>query len=344
MADRGADLARAYYGQVVRPLVEKRWPGLPHAAARLGGGSDVLGYDDEVSRDHDWGLRLNLLVEPSLVVPVDEHLARELPETFAGHPTRFATTWDPSARHGVAVNSVEEFARGRLGFAASEPPSLDEWLSLTGQAALEVTAGPVFADSDGRLTAVRGRLRWLPDDVWRYAVATDWVRVRDELPFVARTGASGDDLGSRLVTARLVRVLAHLGYLLERRWPPYAKWFGRGFTELSHAGRAHEQLLRALAGSGWAVREDALGAAAGILLAVQRDVGLPVVDTAVVPFFERGSRGIGLVPEAVAGGIVDDAVRALPVGVGTVEQWVDDVAVLMDPARRIRAARSMLDG
>ena len=63
--DSGVDIARTYYFEVVRPLLALRFPGMPHAAGRLGGGSDVLGLDDETSRDHDWGLRLNLFVPPA---------------------------------------------------------------------------------------------------------------------------------------------------------------------------------------------------------------------------------------------------------------------------------------
>ena len=91
----GAELARHYYEQVVRPLLAERWPDLPHAAGRLGSDSDVLGLDDATSRDHDWGLRLNLLVPADAVSAVDDALAEGLPAHWAGHATRFATTWDP---------------------------------------------------------------------------------------------------------------------------------------------------------------------------------------------------------------------------------------------------------
>jgi len=58
----GAELAAAFHREVVGPLLARELPRLRYAAARLGSGSDVLGLDDAMSRDHDWGCRLTLLV------------------------------------------------------------------------------------------------------------------------------------------------------------------------------------------------------------------------------------------------------------------------------------------
>ena len=135
----GAALARAYHDQVVGPAVAARWPGLPHAAGCLGAGSDVLGHDDEVSRDHDRGLRLTLLVPAGMVASVDAHLAEGLPQAFAGHPVRFATTADPRVRHRVQVEDVATFVSGRTGLDASAPLTAADWLSPTGQSVLEAT-------------------------------------------------------------------------------------------------------------------------------------------------------------------------------------------------------------
>ncbi|CAN7378866.1 DUF4037 domain-containing protein [Terrabacter sp. LjRoot27] len=335
MSPTGAELSRSYSEQVVEPLVRGRWPGMPCAAASLGSGSDVLGLDDAMSRDHDWGLRLNLLVPHDLVPAVDDHLAEQLPESFAGHPTRFATTWDPTVRHRVQVETARDLAVSRLGVDPTRDLTVDDWLRLTGQAVLEVTGGEVFVDDAGELDGIRRRLQWYPDDVWRHVVATDWARLAQELPFVGRTGERGDDLGSRVVAARLAGTAMHLGHLLERRWPPYAKWLGTSFTRLPRAGAAGEPLHAALAAGSWREREQGLVAALRVLNRVQGEAGLPTVADPVEPFWDRPYRGVReAVVVVLEQGVEDPAVRALPRGVGSAEQWSDNVDVLTRSGRR----------
>ena len=335
VSSSGTELSRSYFAAVVEPLVRGRWPGMPCAAGRLGSGSDVLGLDDPISRDHDWGLRLNLLVPAGAVAEVDGHLAERLPEAFAGHPTRFATTWDPVVRHRVQVDTARDLAVSRLGVDPMTDLDVEDWLSLTGQAVLEVTAGEVFADDVGELGGIRHRLEWYPDDLWRHVVAADWARLAQELPFVGRAGERGDDLGSRVVAARLVGVTMHLGHLLERRWPPYAKWFGTSFAGLTRASAALGPLERALAAPDWQLREDGLVDALRTLAVVQGEAGLPTVDDPVEPFWDRPYRGVrDVVVTSLEATVTDPAVRALPRGLGSAEQWSDNVDVLVAAPRR----------
>ena len=319
------------------PAVDARWPGLPRAAGRLGSGSDVLGLDDAVSRDHDWGLRLNLLVSADMAADVDAYLEETLPESFEGLPTRFRTTWDAHRRHRVQVQDVASFVHSRTGVDLRDPLSTDDWLMLTGQAVLEVTAGPVFVDTDGALTASRAALCWYPDEMWKYVVAADWARLAQELPFVGRTAEVGDDLGSRVITARLVDVATHLAHLIDRRWPPYSKWLGTSLTRLPRSHVVAEPLARALISTHWRTREDGLVQAVRTLSRLQADAGLPTVDDPVEQFWDRAYRGIRVeVVEALEESIDDPAIRALPRGVGSADQWSHNADVLTDPSRRHR--------
>ncbi|WP_154793703.1 DUF4037 domain-containing protein [Occultella kanbiaonis] len=334
----GIELAAAYYRDVVSPLVLARRPGLPHAAARLGSGSDVLGLDDAMSRDHDWGLRLTLLVPGDAVADVDALLEAELPARYAGLPVRFPTSWQPQVRHQVEVAEPHDFVASRTGLDTRTALEVADWLSVTGQAMLEVTAGAVFTDTAGTLSEIRERLAWYPDDLWRYLLAADWARLTQELPFVGRTGSRGDETGAAVITARLVDVAMHLGFLLDRAWPPYPKWRGSRFAALPHAAEVGPALARAVTAPVWREREAALVEALEALSARQRDLGLPTPDVAIENFWDRPFRSLVSHDGPLRESITDPAVLALPPEVGSVEQWVGNVAVLTDPARRRRAA------
>jgi hypothetical protein len=51
----GLKLAEALYFEAAKPILERYFPHLPLSAALLGWGSEVLGYDDLLSTDHNWG-------------------------------------------------------------------------------------------------------------------------------------------------------------------------------------------------------------------------------------------------------------------------------------------------
>ncbi len=333
----GGELARHFHADVVGPLLARAMPGLRYAAGRLGSGSDVLGFDDAMSSDHDWGCRLTLLVdEPDrAVVPqVRLLLERELPESYRGWPVRFPVTWDPSVTHNVWIATVTDFAVSRLGIdPAAELPARD-WLMLTGQSVLEVTAGPVFADQTVELARLRAKLRWYPPDVERYVLAAGWRRLSQEMPMIGRTAERGDELGSRLLSTRLAGDLMWLAFALSRQWPPYPKWRGTAFLALAVAADLAGPLTTAAAARRWRDRESAIAGACEILLEMQRASGLPAPARAVIPFWDRPYHTVDeAVCESLLSAITDPNLRGLP-AVGSIEQWVSNVDVLSSPGRR----------
>jgi hypothetical protein len=336
MSADGIELAAGFYRDVVGPLLLARWPGLPHAAGRLGTGSDVLGLDDAMSRDHDWGLRLSVFVAADMVDAVSDHLVRELPPTYAGFPTAFAMTTSPEERHRVDVQDAASFVMATLGFDPRLGVSGADWLSLTGQSVLEVTAGPIFADTDGAITEIRRALAWYPDDIWRSVIACDWQRLDHELPLMSRAGDRGDDLGSRVIAARLVAIAMHLGFMLERRWPPYPKWLGTMFVRLPRASLAADALAAVLSAETWHLRQQHLAAALEVLADVQRGTGIATPSAATASFFDRPYIHLDRqLVEMMLADVVDEQLRRP--GLGSIEQRSDNVALLVDPAAR-RAA------
>ncbi|HWB38249.1 MAG TPA: DUF4037 domain-containing protein, partial [Rugosimonospora sp.] len=214
----GIALCGAFFTEVVRPLLARAHPRLEYAAALVGPGSDVLGYDTARSRDHDWGPRLHLFLRPAdrarLATELDDLFSRELPPTFAGFPTHFSRAADgvhvmaPASgpvRHRIILTDPPTWYAHRLGFLPYQGIRLLDWLATPTQLLLEETAGAVYHDSPGTLTTARAALAWYPDDVWRYALAAQWQRIAEEEAFPGRCTELGDHLGAALVTARLVR-------------------------------------------------------------------------------------------------------------------------------------------
>jgi hypothetical protein len=343
----GIALSRRFYEQAVRPLLGDR----PHAAALLGEGSEVLGFDDAVSADHDFGPRLQVFLPAGADAPG----FGALPETFEGYPIVLSDADRNGGRpsHQVEKTTAREFFTVRLGSDPAEGMGLADWLLTPTQVLATLTAGAVFHDPDGELARYRELLSWYPDDVWRYALAAGWLKVAQEEAFVGRAGAVGDDLGSRLVAARLARELVRLAFLVERRWAPYPKWLGSGFARLRLARTAGPALAAATAATGWREREDALVTAASLIAAATGELGLAEpLDPSPRQYYTRDVRVLGAdrYTVALAAAITDPELRALldrlggrrggPIGTlpGTIDQAVDSTEILCDPARCRRAA------
>lgn len=248
----GLELSRILYEEAVRPVLDAAFPGLPYAAARIGPGSEVLGFDTARSADHDWGPRLDLFLAADDVAAHGEAIGRlladRLPKEIRGWPTHFRPADDPldpvghmaatdgPVNHRVAVHDPGGWLTREAGFDASAAePSVRDWLAMPQQRLAGITGGAVFHDGPGLLTAARRRLARYPEQVWRYLLACQWQRISQEEAFVGRCAEVGDELGSAVVAARQVRDLMRLSLLLERRYAPYSKWLGSAFAQLAAA-------------------------------------------------------------------------------------------------------------
>jgi len=343
----GLVLANHFYQRVVRPLLTDR----PHSAALLGDGSEVLGFDDDVSTDHDFGPRVQIFVANDDDAAAVTALLIGLPATFEEFPVAF-----PDGSHGVEVTTVQAYFTFRLGVDPAYGLSVADWLLTPTQILASLTAGAVFHDPDDALSRRREALRWYPDDVWRYVLAAAWLRIEQEDAFVGRTGGLGDDLGSRIVAARLTRDLVRLAFLVRRRWAPYSKWLGRAFADLPPATDLSGHLASALAAGDWREREASLCAAASILAAATNELGLcEPVDVGPRRFHTRDIRVIGAerFTTALTDAITDRDVRAILTRLGcrpgtrlgnlpgSVDQAVDSADVLCQADRCRSTARTL---
>jgi len=330
----GVELSGLLYREAVQPLLSHHFPGLAYTAALIGPGSEVLGFDTERSTDHNWGPRLQLFLRKDDHAAhgsrLDDVLAEALPPTVAGYPIGLATVDNPGTRHGVVVTELGDWLTGQLGFDPGVRITTGDWLATPTQALAELTAGVVHHDGLGRLHRVRDALAWYPDDLWRYVLACQWRRISQEEAFVGRCGEVGDELGSAIVAARLVRDLMRLCLLINRTYPPYSKWLGSAFRRLPCADELGPVLAAAVGATSWPERERHLTAAYPTVAGLHNGLGLTEpVDARVRPFHDRPFQVLDAerFATALVGGITDRAVRELP-PTGAVDQFVDNTDVL----------------
>ena len=344
----GIELSRRFYGELVAPWLAQAFSNLKHAAALIGYGSELLGFDDEMSRDHNWGPRVHIFLTEADFADQAEAVvaafAEVMPETFLGVPIGLHNRPHPSPhgagaigdiRHGLEVWTLETKLRFYLALDPDEPRDALTWLGLAEQRLLAMTAGAVFRDDDGRLTALRGRLRAFPRDVRLYKLASQWRRIAEEQAFVGRTGLGGDDLGSRVIAARLVRDLMRMAFLIEGRYAPYPKWFGKSFAALPCAPSLIAVLDRVLAASDWKSREAALAEAYLALARLHKARGLPGdFEPVVGPYFSRPFTVINAddIVAAIQSEIADPVLRYLPI-IGSLDQVTDSTPVVEAPER-----------
>ena len=331
----GIELADGFYRDVVAPLVGD----VLHSAALLGWGSDVLGFDTPRSTDHGWGPRLQLFVGADEVAAVDALLEEELPEGYGGWPVRFGWDDHPVTKR-VEVVELGGWLEERLGYDPSRTLTYRDWLTTPQQLLLEVTAGAVFHDGLDELRRLRERLQWYPHDVWLWLLACQWRRLDQEEPFVGRTAEVGDELGSRILAARIVRDLIRLAFLLEGRYAPYGKWLGTAFRRLDAYASIGPALAAALDAAALEARESALLEAVRELARRHNALGLTAdVDANVRLFHGRPFRvlGSGRFVEATLERVADPWLRSLPL-VGGIDQFVDSTDVLSYPSTARRAA------
>jgi hypothetical protein len=339
----GIELSRLFYNEAVLPILEEHFPTLPHAAAHLGTGSDMLGFDTPMSTDHEWGPSVTLFLRQHdihLAPRITALMSESLPYTFHGYSTHFGESPDePGTRilqpigeglinHKVLVTTVHVFVRQQLGFDLTQPLEPADWLTFPSQKLRTVTSGAVHHDGVGELTAMRERFAYYPHDVWLYLLASAWQRISQEEHLMPRAGYVEDELGSSIIGSRLVRDIMSLCFYMERQYAPYPKWFGTAFSRLASAPDLTPLLEEAQFATTWQDREAALAGAYEYVARAHNALGITDPSpTETRPFFGRPFKVLFAerFAQAIVARITDSDVQRIASHrlIGSIDQFSD---------------------
>ena len=300
---KGMELCRGFFFEAAKPVLDAHFPKLRYSAGLIGYGSDVLGYDDEVSRDHMWGPRFYFFPDPAEIGRKDEiwdALSRELPYTYKGYSVNF-TVPDPDdngVQHPeyitsgrvnplIFIQTFDEFLEAELGTSDLASLTAADWLTFSEHRLLSLTAGEWFHDGlnlAGRLELIR----FYPEDVRRYRIAANWDIIASEQAFVRRCADTGDDIGSVILAARIAERLMRLCFLYKKQYAPYSKWFGTAFSRLDVPQELKDALSSALHAGSTEEREDSLVRAQALTAILHNESGITApVDFEIESYYGR---------------------------------------------------------
>ena len=239
MSESIIDISRAFFDEVVKPVLEREFPAEMQQMVFgvYGYGSEVLRLDDAYSRDHHWGLRINALMPEELfrtrAEPIMGALGAQLPATFRGYALREGyTKWS-----GLELSSLEQHLRQTIGID-HPPQSYAEWLNIPEEDITHVVGGEVWHDPAGRFSAIRATLEGYYPEPVRLRRIAHWCRYFSGMGSYAlkRAILRDNELYATITFARAIRLGVQLAFLIDRSYYPYDKWLLAYFEQLPRMG------------------------------------------------------------------------------------------------------------
>ena len=233
---QGLEIARAFYEQYGKPVLEEQFgPQLSQIAVGLiGSGSECFGFDDEISRDHDFEPGFIIFLPEEDVVDrrtafLMERAYAKLPKEFMGlKRSLMAPVGGP--RHGVLRTA--EFFRNKVG-SPDGSLSLYQWLTVPEASLAEAVNGEIFFDGSGTVTRIREQLSAYPEDIRRKKLAASLLLMAQAGQYnYTRCLSHGEKAAAQLAVNEFVQHTMKVVFLLNQVYEPYYKWSFRAMRRL----------------------------------------------------------------------------------------------------------------
>lgn len=235
----GLEIAKGYYKEFGNPMLENEFADiLPFLAVGFtGSGSEHYGFDDEISRDHDFEPGFCIFLPGEDIV--DRRRAFLLERAYAKLPKEYQGVkrqqMSPVGGNRNGVIRTEEFFKDMIG-SKDGTLTLEEWMTLPDYAFAEAINGEIFFDAYGEVSKIRNRLSNMPDDI-RYK------RIAGNLLIMAQAGQYNfvrcmkhkEPEAAQLACNEFINSTIKVVFLLQKKYAPYYKWAFRALRNLEGA-------------------------------------------------------------------------------------------------------------
>ena len=233
---QGLEIAEKFYNEYGISMLESEFPDKISeiAVGLVGEGSECLGYDDEISKDHDF--------DPGFCIWISQkdydEFGFKLERAYAKLPKEYMglkrNPLSPAGGNRRGVIITDDFYTKLLG-APNAPDSIKRWLFTPSSSLLSASCGKVFKDDKGEFSAVREILKkGYPEDIRLKKIAAHTALMAQAGQYnYQRLVVRGETGAAQLAVFEFVKHCISLVYLLNNRYEPFYKWAYRGMRDLS---------------------------------------------------------------------------------------------------------------
>lgn len=248
----GIELSRGYYEAFGKPMLREQFPDLLDkiAIGFVGKGSEHFGFDDAVSRDHDFEPGFCIFLPGEEVVDrrsafLLERAYAKLPKEFEGVKRQMLS---PVGGNRSGVIRTADFYKDAVGSESGEL-SLEGWLRIPDYALAEATNGEVYFDGYGEFSRIRESLRSMPEDIRLKRLAGNLLLMAQSGQYnFMRCVKHGEFEAAQLAAGEYVQAALKVIFALNRTYMPYYKWSFRALRSLPDCEVLAAELSEILSG------------------------------------------------------------------------------------------------
>lgn len=232
MPMKGLKLCKRYFEIYGKEMIQSKFPLYEDkiTVGLVGEGSDCFGYDDDISKDHDFGPRFCMWVSKETYEKIGKDLEKayeSLPKSFEGYARNMTKTG--TFREGVLV--LDDFMEHLL-FTSKIPVSDNDWMLLPESGLAAVQNGEIWQEGDGNLSGLRSMLKRYPASVRRKKIEQSLHLTRQMgLYNYFRMKERGEIIAAEISLAGYMENVMKVVYYLNNTYPPFYKWLHRGMND-----------------------------------------------------------------------------------------------------------------
>lgn len=243
---KGLELSKRYFYDIVLPEFEKKLNDIFSLCAfgLVGEGSECYGYDDELSKDHDFGPSVCIWLRKDDYLKYKYRINKvleTLPKTYLGFQELKESEWGYNRR---GLLNIEDFYFKFIG-TVNPPQTINDWQKIPETALATVINGEVFLDNLGEFTKIREQLlNYYPEPIRQNKIATRLMNISQHGQYnYVRCLRRNDLVAANQCLYLFVDEVIHLVFLLNRRYKIFYKWANKALLDLKILGNEIHKLL-----------------------------------------------------------------------------------------------------